>query len=98
MKAKDLIEGFKKKEYSWDEETKTYRRAAVMKQGYWKWNEREGDIALYASDCGGHDCTDELRVEFKRGSIELIWEDRDYDEDVDLVKQITHRVRLVPLK
>jgi hypothetical protein len=31
MKAKDLIEGFKKKEYGWDEETQTYRYADPMR-------------------------------------------------------------------
>jgi hypothetical protein len=58
----------------------------------------EGEIVLMAADMGGHDCTDELRIEFKRGGIELIWEDREYDEDVDLVKQTIRRVRLVELK
>jgi len=98
MKAKDLIEGFKKKEFVWNEETKTYEHDDVMKYGDWNWGEKEGEIVLMAADMGGHDCTDELRIEFKRGGIELIWEDREYDEDVDLVKQTIRRVRLVELK
>ena len=98
MKAKDLIEGFKKKEFRWNEETKTYKYDDVMKYGDWNWGEKEGEIVLMAADMGGHDCTDELRIEFKRGGIELIWEDREYDEDVDLVKQTIRRVRLVELK
>ena len=98
MKVKDLIEGFKKKEFDWNEETQTYRHSDTMSYGDWKWNEREGDIALFASDMGGYDCTDELRVEFRRGGIELIWEDREYDDDVDLAKQVIHRIKLVPLK
>ena len=98
MKVKDLIEGFKKKEFHWNEETQTYRHSDNMSYGDWKWNEREGDIALFASDLGGYDCTDALRVEFRRGGIELIWEDREYDDDVDLVKQVIHRIKLVPLK
>ena len=98
MKVKDLIEGFKKKEFHWNEETQTYKHSDAMSYGDWKWNEREEDIVLFASDMGGHDCTDALRVEFRRGGIELIWEDREYDDDVDLVKQVIHRVKLVPLK
>ena len=97
MKAKDLIESFKKKEYGWEEETKTYRHSDSMKYGDWDCK-KEGDIVLFAADCGGYDCTDALRVEFKYGGIELIWEDREYDEDVDLVKQTIHRVKLVELK
>ena len=98
MKVKDLIEGFKKKEFHWNEETQTYENSDTMSYGDWKWNEREGDIALFASDIGGYDCTDALRVEFRRGGIELIWEDREYGDDVDSVKQVIHRVKLVPLK
>jgi len=51
-----------------------------------------------AADMGGYDCTDALRIEFKRGGIELNWEDREYDEDHDVVKQVIRRVRLVELK
>ena len=99
MKVKDLIEGFKKKAFHWNEETQTYKYSDTMSYGDWKWNEREDDIVLFASsELGGYDCTDELRVEFRRGGIELIWEDREYDDDDDLVKQVIHRVKLVPLK
>ena len=98
MKAKDLIEGFKKKEFGWNEEAKTYEHDDVMKYGDWKWHEKEGEIVLMAADIGGYDCTDALRIEFKRGGIELIWEDREYDDDHDVVKQVIRRVKLVELK
>lgn len=94
MKAKDLIEGFKKKEYGWEEETQTYRHADTMRfaqNSPWK----EGEITLYAYDIGGYDVTDELRVEFRDGTIELIWDDKTYNCDYDLIKKVTHRVKLV---
>ena len=97
MKAKDMIEGFKKKEYGWEEETQTYRHADVMGfTRYLPW--KEGEITLYAVDLGGYAPTDELRVEFRNGAIELIWEDRKYNCDYDLIKTVTHRVKLVESK
>jgi len=98
VKINELIEGFKNKEFGWDEQTRTYRHSDSMKYGDWDWSKNEGDIVLFASDLGGYDCTDALRVEFRHGGIELIWEDREYDEDFDLAKQTIHRVRLVELK
>ena len=97
MKAKDLIEGFKKKEYTWEEENQTYRYADVMRftrDSPWK----EGEITLYAVDLGGYDTTDELRVEFRNGAIELIWEDKKYNCDRNVIKRVTHRVKLVESK
>jgi hypothetical protein len=93
MKAKDLIEGFKKKEYGWDEEAQTYGYA-----GLWEWGSpwKEGEITLYAVDDGGYyDVTSDLRVEFRDGAIELIRDDKTYNCDYDLIKTVTHRVKLV---
>ena len=97
MKAKDLIEGFKKKEYGWEEETQTYRYADTMgftRDSPWK----EGEITLYAVDLGGYDTTDELRVEFRDGAIELIWDDKSYNCDYDVIKTVTHKVKLAESK
>ena len=97
MKAKDLIEGFKKKEYGWDEETQTYSRHA----GSWEWGSpwKEGEITLYAVVVGGYyDVTSDLRVEFRDGAIELIWDDKTYNCDYDVIKTVTHRVKLAESK
>jgi len=87
MKAKDLIEGFKKKEY--------------RHTGSWEWGSpwKEGEITLYAAVVGGYyDFTSDLRVEFRDGGIELIWDDKTYNCDYDVTKKVTHRVKLVESK
>jgi len=87
MKAKELIEAFKREEY----------RSLISKTPPWRREWGEGEINLYAVDCGGYDCTSDLQVQFKHGKIYLIWEDITYSDDRygDVVNKEIHKVELV---